>query len=258
MIDFENHRSDKIEYIYNQNDINLNFQKHTHRSFEVTFVSDGALECEIEENVFELNAGQAILILPGQIHSYKTRQYSKSYLCVFSNDWVHSFYDEVKGFHFENPTFSCDGEYYGKVLQDKKSDKFLIRSVLYRLCSKAYRSSNLQKSNELHFALTNSLAFYIQNNYRKKITLKELAANFGYNYSYLSAYFSKYFGMNFSAYVNSYRIQLAKAYLTSTDKNITEISNICGFETIRNFNRAFKRECGLSPKEYRLNNKTKN
>ena len=27
MIDFENHRSDKIEYIYNQNDINLNFQK---------------------------------------------------------------------------------------------------------------------------------------------------------------------------------------------------------------------------------------
>ena len=86
----------------------------------MTFVSDGALECEIEENVFELNAGQAILILPGQIHSYKTRQYSKSYLCVFSNDWVHSFYDEVKGFHFENPTFSCDGEYYGKVLQDKK------------------------------------------------------------------------------------------------------------------------------------------
>ena len=177
---------------------------------------------------------------------------------MFSNDWVHSFYDEVKGFHFENPTFSCDGEYYGKVLQDKKSDKFLIRSVLYRLCSKAYRSSNLQKSNELHFALTNSLAFYIQNNYRKKITLKELAANFGYNYSYLSAYFSKYFGMNFSAYVNSYRIQLAKAYLTSTDKNITEISNICGFETIRNFNRSFKKECGLSPKEYRLNNKTKN
>ncbi len=100
MIDFENHRSDKIEYIYNQNDINLNFQKHTHRSFEVTFVSDGALECEIEENVFELNAGQAILILPGQIHSYKTRQYSKSYLCVFSNDWVHSFLRRGKRISF--------------------------------------------------------------------------------------------------------------------------------------------------------------
>lgn len=257
MIDFENHRSDKIEYIYNQNDINLNFQMHTHRSFEVTFVSEGTIECVIEEKVFELNAGQAILILPGQIHSYKTRQYSKSYLCVFSNDWVNSFYDEVKGFHFDDPSFFYDSEYPMRVLQDKTSDKFLIHSVLYELCSKVYRNSSIQRSNQSHFALINSLAFYIQNNYQKKITLKELAENFGYNYSYLSAYFSKYFDMNFSAYVNSYRIQLAKVYLTSTDKNITEISNICGFETIRNFNRAFKKECKLSPKEYRLNNKTK-
>ena len=252
MIDFENHRSDKIEYIYNQQDINLNFNRHTHRSFEVAFVFDGTLECEIEGKTFNLNANDGILILPGQIHSYRTRQYSKSYLCVFSNDWVISFYEHIKGNEFVNPMFVFDNDYACRVLLNKNSNKFSIHSVLYGLCGKVYSTSEIKKTNESYFALINSIAFYIQNNYKNNISLKELSKNLGYNYTYLSAFFNKHFEMNFSAYVNSYRVQLAAAYLRQTNKSITEISDICGFDTIRNFNRVFKSEFNVSPKEYRI------
>ncbi len=130
--------------------------------------------------------------------------------------------------------------------------------MLYGLCSKVYSISDLQKTNESYFALINSIAFYIQNNYKNNISLKELAKSLGYNYSYLSAFFNKHFEMNFSAYVNSCRVQLAGAYLRQTNKSITEISDICGFDTIRNFNRVFKNEFNVSPKEYRItfNNNT--
>lgn len=254
LIDFESHRSDKIEYIYNQYDKNLNFQKHTHRSFEFAYVYEGELTCEIEGKLFVLKSGESVLILPGQIHSYKTRNHSKSYLCVFSNDWVIEFYKEIKGNHFENPVFTLDDRYYLEVLQNKSSDRFIIKSVLYGICSKALKNTKLIKSNEANFALINSLAFYIQENYKNNISLKDIAKQFGYNYCYLSSFFNENFGMNFSSYVNNYRVQLVKEYLLKTDLDITQISSMCGFGTIRNFNRIFKSICGISPSEYRLRN----
>ena len=65
-------------------------------------------------------------------------------------------------------------------------------------------------------------------------------------------FFNDNFGMNFSSYVNNYRVQLVKEYLLKTDLDITQISTMCGFGTIRNFNRIFKSICGLSPSEYRV------
>lgn len=251
MIDFEKHRSDKIEYIYNQNDTNLNFQKHTHRSFEVMFVFEGKIECEIDGQIFNINAGEGVLILPGQIHSYKTEAASKSYLCVFSNDWVREFYNSVKGNHFENPVFCGFDKAQCDILQNKNADKFIIKSILYGICSEVFTNSTLVKSNAANFALVNSLAFYVQDNYKNNISLKQIAKDFGYNYCYLSSFFNENFGMNFSAYVNSYRIQLSCEYLIKTDLDITEISTLCGFETIRNFNRLFKKECNMTPNEYR-------
>lgn len=258
MINFEGHRSDKLEYLYNQCDTNLNFNKHTHRSFEVIFVFEGEICCEIEGQIFDLKANQAALILPGQIHSYRTREYSQSYLCVFSNDWIHEFYSLVKGKHFENPTFDFEDKSLCGVLQKENSDGFIIRSALYGICSRVYSSSSLIKSNQAGFALINSLAFYVQDNYKKDISLKKIAADFGYNYTYLSSFFNDNFGVSFSSYVNGYRVQAAKEYLSDGDRAITEISGLCGFETIRNFNRIFKKECGVSPSEYRKITSEKN
>ena len=251
MVDFEKHRSDKIEYIYNQNDTNLNFQKHTHRSFEVMFALEGALCCEIDGQNFDISAGEAILILPGQIHSYKTQKYSKSYLCVFSNDWVIEFYNETKGNHFKNPVFKFEGKEIVENLQNKTLDKYKIKSVFYGICSAVFTGSELIKSNEANFALVNSIAFYVQDNYKTNINLKSIAKEFGYNYCYLSTFFNENFGMNFSSYVNNYRLQLALGYLETTDKTVTEISQLCGFETIRNFNRLFARQYNMTPNQYR-------
>ena len=213
MISFEKHRSDKREYLYHQYDTNLNFPKHTHRSFEILFVLEGGMCCEIDGQMFALETGECIMILPGQIHSYETPDYCKSYLCVFSGDWIPEFYETVNGNHFERPVFALETPKALTVLQNKNSDKFRIRSVLYSFCSLVY------------------------------------------NYSYLSSFFHKHFQMNFTDYVNHYRIQLAREYLSETDKNITEIADLCGFDTIRNFNRIFKKECEMTPGEYRRLNR---
>ncbi len=255
MISFEKHRSDKREYLYHQYDTNLNFPKHTHRSFEILFVLEGGMCCEIDGQMFALETGECIMILPGQIHSYETPDYCKSYLCVFSGDWIPEFYETVNGNHFERPVFALETPKALTVLQNKNSDKFRIRSVLYSFCSLVFTGSRLLKTDTTGSSLVNTLAFLVQDNYRKPLNLKEIAKKIGYNYSYLSSFFHKHFQMNFTDYVNHYRIQLAREYLSETDKNITEIADLCGFDTIRNFNRIFKKECEMTPGEYRRLNR---
>lgn len=59
---------------------------------------------------------------------------------------------------------------------------------------------------------------------------------------------------NFSRLVNAYRIEHAKAALrdgNSGDQQILAIALECGFNSIGPFNRAFKRETGMTPREYR-------
>lgn len=64
-------------------------------------------------------------------------------------------------------------------------------------------------------------------------------------------YFSKYFvthtGMTFSHYLNTVRVAHAAELLREEKHTVTEISGLCGFNTIRNFNRVFRDLTGYTP-----------
>lgn len=67
------------------------------------------------------------------------------------------------------------------------------------------------------------------------------------------AYFSRLFhsltGMTFSQYSNRVRVEKAVEILKSNDDvSMTEVSLRCGFDSIRNFNRIFKKYTGYTPR----------
>ncbi|MBO7311046.1 MAG: helix-turn-helix transcriptional regulator, partial [Clostridia bacterium] len=68
---------------------------------------------------------------------------------------------------------------------------------------------------------------------------------------YVSHIMSNKLKMGFNDYINSIRVSNACKYLRKTDKSITEISGIVGFNTMRTFNRAFLKQTGMTPSEYR-------
>jgi AraC-like DNA-binding protein len=66
------------------------------------------------------------------------------------------------------------------------------------------------------------------------------------------AYFSRFFknivGISFAKYLNCVKIEKAVELLhTENNYQMTEIADLCGFQTIRNFNRIFKEFTGFTP-----------
>lgn len=67
-----------------------------------------------------------------------------------------------------------------------------------------------------------------------------------------SFYWKQCFHVNFSTYLNEYRIEKARALMQNPRINIKDISIACGYSDPNYFTRVFKRLTGLTPTEYRL------
>ena len=83
------------------------------------------------------------------------------------------------------------------------------------------------------------------------LSLKRFAGELFLNTSYLSALFKKELGMTLTEYVNKSRISYAKKLLKSTTLSIQDIATQCGIPDIHYFTRLFRRETGISPREWR-------
>lgn len=82
-------------------------------------------------------------------------------------------------------------------------------------------------------------------------TLETVAHQVGLSPNYFSKLFKKCTGDNFSAYLNSVRMQEAARMLLQTQMHTYEISLAVGYYNAKNFTRAFKAYFGVIPREYR-------
>ncbi len=92
---------------------------------------------------------------------------------------------------------------------------------------------------------------YIDEHFRKDISLKEIAGIACLTPSSFCRVFKSRTSKHFVEYLNEVRVSRACKYLQETDLAVTEVAFQCGFKTISNFNKFFKKTTGHSPKDYR-------
>ncbi len=96
---------------------------------------------------------------------------------------------------------------------------------------------------------------YIQENYAKDLNMAVVSNYISMNYSLFSLTFKQYTGVNFVNYLKEIRINEAKRLLRETDDRIIDISHNVGYDNEKHFMKTFKALCGVSPSEYRKNNR---
>ena len=95
------------------------------------------------------------------------------------------------------------------------------------------------------------ILMYIENNFTRELSLQNLAAKFNIDPYNLSKLFNSITGNNLKTYINILRVTKAKNMIIHTNEKMIDIAFECGFNSIRTFNRAFKKHYGSTPSSYR-------
>ena len=121
------------------------------------------------------------------------------------------------------------------------------------LCSETYKKAFDKRNNKRMTDVTE----YVRNNFARPLTLEDASAVAKMSPFAFSRYFKKNAGEGFVEYLTRVRIEKARHLLRETGYNISDIADQCGFSSISNFNKHFRKSEGLSPRDYRSSfNKT--
>ena len=96
---------------------------------------------------------------------------------------------------------------------------------------------------------------YIDNHFKEDLNLDHLARLAHLNKYYLSHSFRREFGTSPINYLISRRVEESRFLLRKTDYSLSLIAEILGFSSLSYFSQSFHRVEGISPTEYRKQNR---
>ena len=150
-------------------------------------------------------------------------------------------------------------EYTGSFLDGSASTdditcQLYIKSSLLRILA-ALSSYGLFKTTEKNHnskvETIKTTLTYIQENYKEKIYIRDLAGLIGMNEQYFCRFFKKSIGRSPMEYINEYRIKKAMDCLKESDMPVTEVCLECGYNNLGNFLREFRKYTDTTPLKYR-------
>jgi AraC-like DNA-binding protein len=92
---------------------------------------------------------------------------------------------------------------------------------------------------------------YIETHKTEEISLADVAAAAGASIFHFSKVFHRSTGVTFTDYLSRVRVEDARTKLLNPNLRVSEIAYDCGFQSLTQFNRTFKRVFGQSPTEFR-------
>ncbi|MGN0315937.1 MAG: response regulator [Fusicatenibacter sp.] len=93
---------------------------------------------------------------------------------------------------------------------------------------------------------------YIEEHYREKITVTNLADHLYLSPNYLSSLFKKHTGVSISEYITMCRIRKAKELMAdSSNRKTYEVADLVGYSDYEHFRQVFKKYVGINPAKYK-------
>ena len=247
---FEFVHSESTEEFSYREGCELGFPAHIHRAFEFIMVRGGCVELRVNDKIYYLTSGQAALIFPYCVHSYRPYPRFSYSLCLFAPEFVSDYYSKVKGY----VPVDCSFE-YTRGYDVRTINTYMIKGYVYDVCGTFDRTAEYVSVREDDsYTLLMKMLTFAEENYASGTNLKTLADKLSYDYAYISKLFKRVVGISYHSYILKLRVAAACRYLTGSDLGVMEIAVRSGFGCLRSFDREFRRQMNMSPREYRAIN----
>ncbi|MBQ8407490.1 MAG: helix-turn-helix domain-containing protein [Clostridia bacterium] len=245
---------------------------HNHDFFEINYVKRGNCVNFIEDRALYMSEGAFILLHPDVFHTvYAPDENCEVYNVLLRKEW---FLETVKSYALPDTamgrfislaeTASCPEYVYSThtsasanallcTLYDNRESVSLVTEGQILLCLAELigeRSCVLSPRQITSDGTMLKLLSFIDQNFNS-VTLDSLSEYVGYSKTHICRLFRKHLKKSFGEVVRSIRREHAEYFLRSTDRQISEISAMIGYENTEHFCRVFKKGTDLTPSEYR-------
>lgn len=229
-------------------DRNYFVDTHSHPQTELVFYRKANGTTEINGNSYDFTDNSIAVINPNTPHN---ENHNTAYDIIFL-----AFSFE----HFQIP----NGVYKPKNFNTLEK----IATQIYRETRSPHYALNLyisSKLNELMVLLVRELfsgnsdeqvhecMLYLSENCHKDIDMKKLSEKHNIAYDSFRRKFKKLYGMSPTNFIITQRLAKASDMLIKTNLSCTEIAYECGFSDSAQFSKLFKRQFGVSPKQFKNN-----
>lgn len=125
-------------------------------------------------------------------------------------------------------------------------------SILYEIIRKIKLHGEKYSTSKQSALIQPSYNYMLENFASRDFNYREMCAKSGLSYDYFKELFIARYGTTPVKYVTMLKIDKAKELLITGMYSVTQISELCGFDNVYYFSTVFKKQTGVSPKNYRI------
>ena len=243
----------------------LGYRSHLHFQIELALIFDGHTRITVDTAEYDVHGGDAFVVFPNQVHTFETVRRENYILLKINPELIPELMPQftssvpkksiIQGAANDKELRSLIEAISEAYRSDEPFKEPLLRGYLLVFFSRLLQRLELTDVQSGDYHVVGSIMNYCNENYQKPLSLTTLARDLHLNKYYISHIMSSKLNIGFNDYINSLRVSGACKMLVKTDSTITEISEAVGFNTLRTFNRAFSKQMGCTPSQYRQKKK---
>nr|WP_201757296.1 AraC family transcriptional regulator [Colidextribacter sp. OB.20] len=216
--------------------------------------------------LYELMPNQGFMICPGQVNTYRADENDPwKYVWLEFDGLRAAEYVDNAGLGLSQPIYHPLSEAQGEAVRDtmlyitdhNQASALHLVGHLCLFLDELIRSSATRRElrgGQLRDFYIQEAINYMEHNYRRELTVEELADVCKLNRSYFSKIFKENMGCPPQEFLIRLRLSKAADWLKGSVKPIGEIAALCGYPNQLHFSRAFRKRYGISPREWRIQN----